>query len=260
MIALARRLSAVLILMLVGVALSTVAFPRTRQAVHAAQGSSITWAGHRWTVTTGAMAAHNTGSARNVFVDPSGSLHLRITKVAGQWRCAELFTTDRLGFGTYQWQVEGRIDQLDAHVVLGLYLYGPAAGIGADGTNEIDVEYSRWGHPAGPNGDWAVYPASGSTVGRSAFAFALHGSATTSRFMWTGAAIGFSLMGGFQPVGTTVKPIRSWTYAPAHPGVNLPQRTLPLGMNLWLFDGKAPVDGRSVSVVIHGFTMVPRTS
>ena len=42
---------------------------------------------------------------------------------------------------------------------------GPAAGIGADGTNEIDIEYSRWGQASGPNGDWTDYPASGTTIG-----------------------------------------------------------------------------------------------
>jgi hypothetical protein len=222
------------------------------------QAASLAWAGHLWTVTTGAMAGHNTGSARNVYVDARGFLHLRIAKIAGRWRCAELFTQDRLGLGTYQWQVDGRLDRLDAQVVLGLFPYGPAAGLGPDGTNEIDVEYSRWGRAAGPNGDWAVYPASGSTVGRHAYAFALSGAATTSRFTWTGSGIRFALLGGLQPVGTTVPPIAAWAYAPAKPRVTVPQRALPVGMNLWLVDGQAPVDGRSVSVVIRSFTMVPQ--
>lgn len=254
-----QRSRPALLSVLLGVILSIASAPCGYPAAHAARTPTLVWAGHVWTVTTGAMAGHNLGNAGDVFVDARGFLHLSITKIDGQWRCAELFTNDKLGFGTYQWQVTGRIDQLDANVVLGLFPYGPTAGIGTDGTNEIDIEYSRWGHPAGTNGDWAVYPAAGSTVGELAYSFALTGASTTSRFTWTRAGIGFSLMGGFQRIGTTVQPIESWNYAPANPGVTLPHRALPIGMNLWLFDGRAPSDGRSVSVIIHGFTMVPQT-
>jgi hypothetical protein len=42
-------------------------------------------------------------------------------------------------------------------VVLGLFPYGPAAGIGVSGTNEIDIEYAFWGNPNGVNADWTDY-------------------------------------------------------------------------------------------------------
>ena len=53
-------------------------------------------------------------------------------------------------------------------------------------------------------------------------------------------------------------PAQPWSYAPAHPGVGLPQLTLPVNMNLWLLDGTPPSDGRDVSVVIRAFPMLPR--
>ena len=83
--------------------------------------------------------------------------------------------------------------------------YGPAAGIGGDGTNEIDIEYSRWGQANGPNGDWTDYPASGTTIGELAYTFSLGGGTlSTSRFLWTNTSIASSLLGGLQPVdGTT---------------------------------------------------------
>src|ERR1700722_197489 len=130
---------------------------------HAA--TPFVWKGHTWKVTSGGMAGVADGSPNNVSIDGSGYLHLKITSTAGTWTASELFTTDDLGFGTYQWQVDGPIDVYDKNVVLGLFPYGPAAGIGADGTNEIDIEYARWGQPSGPNGDWTDYPASGTTVG-----------------------------------------------------------------------------------------------
>jgi len=108
-----------------------------------ARAATLTWKGHTWQVTTGGMAGVCQGDPNNVTVDASGYLHLKISHSNGVWSSAELFTTDKLGFGTYQWQVDGPIDTYDKNVVLGLFPYGPAAGIGADGTNEIDIEYER---------------------------------------------------------------------------------------------------------------------
>ncbi len=123
-----------------------------------AQAASLTWKGHTWNVTSGGMAGVAAGSPSNVSVDSDGYLHLKITNNSGTWTAAELFTTDRLGFGTYQWQVDGPIDVFDKNVVLGLFPYGPAVGIGADGTNEIDIEYSFWGQTNGNNGDLRTIP------------------------------------------------------------------------------------------------------
>ncbi|HVX96889.1 MAG TPA: EamA family transporter, partial [Polyangia bacterium] len=59
-------------------------------------------------------------------------------------------------------------------VVVGLFPYGPAAGIGADGTNEIDIEYSRWGIVFA-SGDHHAIPR---LSGRSVLFLALSGVAT----------------------------------------------------------------------------------
>jgi len=122
-------------------------------AAPSAQAADLQWAGRAWKVTSGGMAGVADGSPNNVSVDQNGYLHLKITNNGGTWTAAEIFSTDKLGFGTYQWQVDAPIDRFDKNVVLGLFPYGPAAGIGADGTNEIDIEYSRWDRADGPNGD-----------------------------------------------------------------------------------------------------------
>jgi hypothetical protein len=202
------------------------------------------------------MAGVCQGDPQNVTVDANGYLHLRIANSGGTWTASELFTTDRLGFGTYQWQVDGPIDTYDKNVVLGLFPYGPAAGIGADSTNEIDIEYSRWGQMNGPNGDWTDYPASGTTIGEMSYTFSLGGGTlSTSRFVWSSSSIASSLLGDLQPVGSVTGLIKSWTYAPANPATNIPQQSLPLGMNLWCFDAP-PSDGKSVEIIIRDFTYV----
>jgi hypothetical protein len=141
----------------------------------------------------------------------------------------------------------------------GLFAYGPAAGIGADGTNEIDIEYARWGDVNGPNADWTDYPASGSTRGEMSFRFSLVGEPTTSRFVWSTSSITDFLFSGLAPVDLTKGAINMWTYAPSNPTVNIPQQALPLGMNLWCFDAP-PSDGNPVEIVIRDFTFVPEGS
>jgi len=203
------------------------------------------------------MAGVAAGSPNNVSVDANGYLHLKITNNGGTWTAAELFTSDRLGFGTYQWQIDGPIDRFDTNVVLGLFPYGPAQGIGGDGTNEIDIEYSTWGHPTGDNGDWTDYPNSGSTIGETSYRFSLNGgTASTSRFIWSSTSIQNSLLSGYQPVGSNAGQINAWTYAPPNPAQNIPQQALPLGMNLWCFGG-TPTNGQNVEVVIRDFQFVP---
>jgi hypothetical protein len=219
--------------------------------------ATLVWKGLEWQVTSGGMAGVCEGNASNVSVDSDGFLHLKITQQGTKWSAAEVFTTSRLGFGTYQWQIDGPIDVLDKNVVLGLFPYGPAANIGGDGTNEIDIEYSRWGRASGPNGDWINYPASGTTVGELSYTFSLGGQTeSTSRFLWAEDRITDFLLSGFEPVGSMNGLIKSWTYAPANPAQNIPQQPLPLGMNLWCFDAP-PSDGKPVEIIVRDFVQVP---
>jgi hypothetical protein len=225
-------------------------------AAASATAAPFVWKGHDWNVTTGGMAGVTPGSPANVTIDGDGYLHLKITNSGGTWTSAELFTTDKLGFGTYQWQVQAPIDRFDKNVVLGLFPYGPAANIGSDGTNEIDIEYSRWGQANGDNGDWTDYPATGKTVGELSYDFTLSGGVlSTSRFIWTSTSIEDFLMTGLQPLGSTAGLLKSWTYAPSTPTSNIPQQALPLGMNLWCFDA-TPSDGNDVDVVIRDFAFL----
>lgn len=223
-------------------------------------GASLDWMGHTWTVTTGGMAGSNTGSAANVVVDSSGYLHLRISQSGGKWMCAELFSNDAMGFGTYQWQVDGPIDRMDKNVVLGLYPYGPQGGIGADGTNEIDIEYSRWGNATWPDGNYTVYPNSGTQVRDTTFEFGLGGgSLATATLFWNQSSVKEWTQSGLHALGDSAGMLGKWVYAPSNPATNLPQRAMPLGMNLWLCDGcgGAPSDGKPVDIVLRKFVQVP---
>jgi hypothetical protein len=187
-----------------------------------------------------------------VWVDANGYLHLKISKVNNVWYAAEIGTQQSLGFGTYQFWVEGRIDLLDPNVVLGLFGYA-----GPDGTNEIDIEFSRWGDPDWPNASYTVWPASStypSVV--DTFRLSLEGTFTTQRYKWQSTSIFFQTIGGHYDTNTNV--IHSWTYAPSSNATQrIPQNSMPARINLWLMNGWAPTNGQEVEIVIRKFTFTP---
>ena len=104
-------------------------------ALQCVEAQTIRWAGHAWKVTSGGMAGVARGNPANVELNPDGSLHLQIVEREGKWTAAELFTADEMGFGTYQWVIEGDVYNMDPTTVLGLFTYGPAHHKGGDAEN-----------------------------------------------------------------------------------------------------------------------------
>ena len=221
------------------------------------QAQTITWAGHDWKVTSGGMAGVARGDPANVTIDADKYLHMRIVNRQGKWAAAEVFTTDRMGFGTYQWVVEGKVYDMDPTTVLGLFTYGPTHHIGTDAENEIDIEFSQWNKTCKDcNADFTVYPSTGNRKpnGVSAWEdnFRVGGeNLTTARMEWRSDHIVFTLMKGVQPIGTVADVIKTETYSSDK--TNIPQVAAPVGINLWCFK-KAPATDQSV--VIRDFQFV----
>jgi hypothetical protein len=193
----------------------------------------------------------------NAWVDEAGQLHLKLTNQGGSWSCAEvsLADSDRLGFGVYQFEVIGRIDTLDRNVVLGMFNY-PPPDVGPDSTNEIDIEIARWGNPTYPNLNFTVWPTRDNLPqqGKS-FEFSLNGTYTTHRFTWRSDSLLFQSLNGHRD--DNQNQIARWKFAPKAPRRYVPQHPLPVHINLWLFDGAPPTDGREVEIVISKFTYHP---
>jgi hypothetical protein len=224
-----------------------------------ASSGALTWMGYTWDVTSGGMAGIAQGDPSNVSVDASGYLHLKITKNGTTWTAAEIVSETNLGFGTYQWQISGPIDRMDHTVVLGLAPYGPAAGIGTDGYDEIDTEFSYWNDEIGHvNMDWGVYPAdSKGKHEEDDFFFSLNGGTqTTARMVWSAAGTVSTVMSGFQPIAVTANVLNTQTYAPTDPTDEIPQQAVPMLINLWVYEA-APSSGNDVEVVLQDFEFVP---
>ena len=217
-----------------------------------AQAKTLQFGGYTWTVrnSTGGPGP-NTFDENNVWLDDSGALHLKISHSSSGWTCAELYTNDRLGFGSYQWYVTGQIDQLDDNVVFGLFPY-PTSDVGPDTTNEIDIEFARWGNASYPNGNYTIYPTSLLLrPASSTFNFSLNGNQTTQRIDWTSQSITLQSLAGFTDGNDNA--FGNWTYAPRATSLRIAQQPMPLHMNLWLFNGQPPKNNQEVEIVINAF-------
>lgn len=217
---------------------------------------TLSFAGYDWTIRGAGKGGPgpNLWDPANVLVDADGRLHLKLTHAADGWHCAELSTTKRLGFGRYQFQVVGRIDQLDPNVVLGLFDY-PTPDVGKDGSNEIDIEFARWGRATSPIGNFTVFPASGKKQTTHPFEVALNGDYTTHRFTRSAEQVTFQSLNGHQD--GDVNEFASWAFRPEHPKLEVPQHPEPVNLNLWLFRGKPPTDGKEVEIILSGFIYTP---
>ena len=223
---------------------------------------TITWKGHTWRVTNGGMAGVAKGNPANVSIDAHGYVRLRIVKRDGTYTASEIFTTDRLGYGTYQWQIQGSIDNMDKSTVLGLFPYGPVHHIGKDAENELDIEFSKWNNTlckGACNADFTFYPATGMVALKpteSDFEINLNGGTlTTARLVWTPTSVTGTIMSGLQPIGTTANVLKTWTFAPTDATARIPQQPIPTGMNLWCFKVLPSSDQE---VILQDFQFVPQ--
>lgn len=219
---------------------------------------TITWAKHTWKVTSAGMAGVAHGNPANVTIDSDGYLHLQIVNRDGKWTSAEVFTNDEMGFGTYQWIVQGDVYNMDPTTVLGLFTYGPTHHIGADAEDEIDIEFSQWNKTCKPcNADFTVYPSTGNRKpkGVSAWEDNFHvdgANLTTARMEWRSDRIVFTLMNGVHPIGSVGDVIKTETYASNT--TNIPQTAAPVGINLWCFKA---TPSKNQSAIIRDFQFAP---
>ena len=146
---------------------------------------------------------------------------------------------------------------MDKSTVLGLFSYGPARHLGADGENEIDIEFSQWNKTCHDcNADFTVYPSTGNRKadGSSSWEENFHvdgGTLTTARMEWHSGEIIFTIMNGVQPIGTTANVIRTKTYSSN--AIDIPQVGAPVGINLWSFKA---LPSKKQQIVIRDFQFV----
>jgi len=219
----------------------------------------LSFSNYTWNVKSGsATPGPNSWNPNNAYVDSNGRLHLRITfdSITKKWDCAEVWTTDTLGFGTYEWYLEGPIDQLDKNIVLGLFNY-PASPKVPDATNEIDIEFAKWGIETNKAGNFTVWPATllnGFTNQTYPFKVSHIYPKTSHRFIWSASSVIFQSYKGWNMEIDSLIARRS--FKSKNPKLFIPHTAEPVHLNLWLFKGMPPSNNKPVEIIIDKFQKI----
>jgi beta-glucanase (GH16 family) len=206
-------------------------------------GKTLEFSGITWKIRDdgkGSPAA-NFWRKDNVWVDEKGQLHLKIRKVGNVWTCAEIQTTDKFLYGKFEFEIVGRIDELDKNIVLGLFKYPQEAN--RDGLDEIDIEFSRWGRNENSNGLFTVYSDQRLQPEKSkSFSFTLEGERTTHIFTRTPKSVYFQSFHGNQHGNK----FANWKFE----SDNISKNPMPIYLNFWLFRGQPPSDLQESEIII----------
>jgi hypothetical protein len=134
------------------------------------------FSGFQWQVKDYRTRPHGPGynyfDPDNVWLD--NGLHLRIHKR----KCAEVYTRETFGYGTYRFYINSRFDEFPIGVTLGLFTYARK-----DKNKEIDIELRK----RKGNGVFVVQK----SHTREYFGTKLKGSYTMHQFCWTPEWVAF---------------------------------------------------------------------
>jgi hypothetical protein len=212
---------------------------------------TISFSGFQWTVDGSGSSRKNPGqnyfscSEDNVRVDKKGNLHLKITKRKENWYCAQVTLQQSFAYNKYIFFVSSRVDKLDKNVVGGLFTY-------QDDTNEIDIEFSRWGVKNNMNSQFTVQPAyrEGNNY---RYQLNLKGRYSTHIIDWKNEKIDFASYHGHHSERPSEKKIiQEWSYT----GNDIPDVSdEKVIINLWLYNGVPPSDNKEAEMVIKAISI-----
>ena len=213
----------------------------------------IQFGGYNWTVKNsnnnkaGPGGNYWSNSEENILLDESGSLHMKITYKDGKWYCAEIYSNEYYGLGTYSFNVEGRPDLFDQNIVLGLFIY-------RDDDHEYDIELSTWGQsPANIDNAWfTVHPRPTAKVDSHSFRLSsIEECNTIHKIIWQeDQVIQFASYREHLTHDNILleEDIKAWNYVDGR-NYFRPENER-VHMNLWLFNGNPPIDTKEVEIVI----------
>lgn len=208
---------------------------------------TLQFSGYEWLIKTsdqrvGPGPNYFSDSSDNVYIDAEGQLHLRITQQDGRWFCAEVISSRSFGYGTYRFHLKTTAESLDPQAVLGMFTWSDEP---AYAHREIDIEISRWNHPNNKNAQFVVQPY---THMENIVRFQMPSGLSSSvhSFNWKPDNVHFQS----QHEQTVVQQHTFTRGIPKAGGENA-------RINLWLFAGRPPTDGKPVEVVISKFEFTP---
>ncbi len=184
-------------------------------------------------------------SSKNVWVDESGSLHLKITHENHEWYCAEVTLRQSYGYKKYVFYLSDKTKEIDQNIVVGLFIY-------KNDEEEIDIEFSKWSKADNKMAQYAVQPAE-KMGNKKRFAWTDWSAPSIHLFNWRKDSIEFASFDGHTSAGDSKDTISSWVYA----GDNIPsENNEKLKINLWLFRGAPSANQKTVEIVIDSVAIL----
>jgi hypothetical protein len=219
----------------------------------------LSFAGRNWKVKMSDFPAgpgpnYFSDDVKDVWVDDEG-LHLTVSNLDGRWYCTEVILQESFGYGTYVFQLRGRVDLLDPNMVIGLFTWDNEAPELA--YRELDIEFTRWGNSDDlTNAQYVVQPWNRRMLHR----FTVNQSHTeqdlTCYLIWHPTNIKFQTYHG-QHLGSNPPKeslIQAWSYS----GVEVPEPGKEnVRFNFWLHEGQEPTNKQRGEFVITGFDHSP---
>jgi len=213
----------------------------------------INFSGHSWWVKNlhgGPGPCNFSDSNDIVWVDSNDQLHMTVKKVNGDWTCSEIINDDSLGYGTYAYTLQSRVDTIDPNIILGLFTWDTYAP--DNNYTEIDFEFGRWRDPLNDNAQYVIQPwNTPGNIYRFDIDYSGPTEITTHIMNWRPDGIYFeSYYGDFSLSPNPANIINSWLYTG---GDNPPPSGENFRINFWLVLGLDPVVDTDHEFVISDF-------
>lgn len=216
------------------------------------QFSGYNWAvkGLNGSIKLGPGPNYFSRKKKDVWIDPLGHLHMKISKRQNKYFCTEVQSIKSFGYGTYRFRINTRLDYLDPNIVLGLFTWDPFETLTNNYNREIDIEFSRWSDDnTDINAQYVVQPwEKFQNIDRFSIDQSNKPLATEHEWVWTPESITFRSFYGSSQL------IKEWTYR----GKDLPDpNDVRVTINFWLMRGKYPMNGQEAEAIIESFSFEP---
>ncbi|HWP68149.1 MAG TPA: glycoside hydrolase family 16 protein [Rectinemataceae bacterium] len=216
--------------------------------VLAASPRDIEFAGITWGLRQSSSPANPGPTAfsnaeNQVWVDEAGKLHITLQKRDEVWTGAELMAKKDAEYGTYRFDVDSSLHDLDPNIVFGFFTWDGKAA--KKFNREIDIEIASWNVPQGKSGWFTVQPYD---KAGNQYSFDLPPASLYSFEMrWEPGAVAFACHADGESLA-------SWRFEGEVPD---PGRAR-LRINLWLFKGMAPAGSGPYEIVVSNLRYEPR--
>ena len=217
-------------------------------------GDTIEFSGYKWVTKetygkhTGPGNNYFSGAKENAFVDKESKLHLKLTNVDGKWYCPEVRLVEQLGYGRYYFYMDSLPQVLDKNIVIGMFVYDLQ-----DTTNfhnEIDIEFSKWGHDSSFNSQFVIQPEE-----LNAFRYESNLSLKTRHMIELRKhKITFS---SAYPSSDSAKASVEYIRFKKKPGYTYYTKDERVIFNVWLFRASEPSNLKEFEVIISRFEFKP---